>query len=198
MSIYKENTVNKMPDPITSLLITALIAGLGTVIFWPERGLLARWQQTRHVTERMRREDALKHIHKWEMDGRRPTTESIAGTLHISLNETADLLTHMQANKLVQIKDGDIHLTGDGREIALHIIRAHRLWERHLAEETGFSEMPNGMNAPNAPSIASPPPKPMPSTANSAIPPMIRMATPSPPPTASSSSTKASPSPLCP
>jgi DtxR family Mn-dependent transcriptional regulator len=33
-----------------------------------------------------------------------------------------------------------VHLTARGREEASRIIRAHRLWERHLADDTGFSE----------------------------------------------------------
>ncbi|MFN2210864.1 MAG: DtxR family transcriptional regulator, partial [Candidatus Promineifilaceae bacterium] len=41
---------------------------------------------------------------------------------------------------LVHTEQGEITLTANGRDAALHIIRAHRLWERYLAEETGFSE----------------------------------------------------------
>ena len=47
------------------------------------------------VTERILSEDALKHIHKCETEGRRPTVESIAGVLQVSLNEVADLLAKM-------------------------------------------------------------------------------------------------------
>ncbi len=74
------------------------------------------------------------------MKGRRPTLESIAGVIHASLDNTAQLLSAMETNKFVSTLDGDIHLTPAGREAALHIIRAHRLWEHYLAEETGFEE----------------------------------------------------------
>ncbi|MFQ5435927.1 MAG: DtxR family transcriptional regulator, partial [Anaerolineae bacterium] len=83
---------------------------------------------------------ALKHIHKFEMKGRRPTLESIAGVLPLNLNETASLLTRMQDNGWLQMNQGEIRLTPQGREAALHIIRAHRLWERYLADETGVAE----------------------------------------------------------
>jgi DtxR family Mn-dependent transcriptional regulator len=33
-----------------------------------------------------------------------------------------------------------LELTPAGAEAALHVIRAHRLWERYLAEETGYQE----------------------------------------------------------
>jgi DtxR family Mn-dependent transcriptional regulator len=74
------------------------------------------------------------------MKGRRPTLESIAGALNTSQDETAELIATMQANDLLSVIDGEIHLTPNGRDSALHIIRAHRLWERYLAEETGFDQ----------------------------------------------------------
>lgn len=129
-----------MTDPLLALLVGLLVVGGTAVILWPDRGIWARWQQSRHLTERIRREDALKHIHKWEMKGRRPTLESIAGALNARLDDTAALLSDMQSNGLLTITADDIHLTPAGREAALHIIRAHRLWEHYLAEETGFGE----------------------------------------------------------
>jgi DtxR family Mn-dependent transcriptional regulator len=129
-----------MVNPLLSIGIAVLMTVIGTIFFWPERGFVARWRRTQHLTERVRSEDALKHIHKYEMKGNYPTVESISGALHVNLNETAVILTHMQADKLLVIDKGEIHLTPQGREAALHIIRAHRLWERYLAEETGFPE----------------------------------------------------------
>jgi len=123
-----------------ALSVAAGLLALTAVFLWPERGIWARWQHTRHINERVQSEDALKHIYKCEMKGRRPTLESIAGVIHANLDNTAELLSDMESNKLVSILDGEIHLTPAGREAALHIIRAHRLWERYLAEETGFEE----------------------------------------------------------
>ena len=110
------------------------------IIIWPEKGILARWQKTSHLTERVQSEDALKHIYKFEMKGRRPTVESVAGILHASLNDTAQLLGKMEANDLLTVSGDSIQLTPSGREAALHIIRAHRLYEHYLAEETGYEE----------------------------------------------------------
>ncbi len=129
-----------MVQPAIALLIAAVIGGVAALIWWPEKGILARWQIASHMTERVLQEDALKHIHKRDMQGRSCTMESIAGTLHISTNETAVLLTSMQNNGFLIMENGTIHLTPAGRDTALHIIRAHRLWERHLAEETGYAE----------------------------------------------------------
>ncbi len=104
------------------------------------RGWLARRQRARHRRERIEREDALKYIHKAESKGRRPTLEGVAGAVGLSLDETARLIGGMQMAGLLVDSDGTPRLTEVGRDSALHIIRAHRLWERYLAEETGFAE----------------------------------------------------------
>jgi DtxR family Mn-dependent transcriptional regulator len=130
-----------MPDPAIALLSATLIALLGSLLCWPQHGVIARWQQARRSTERVHREDALKHIYQSEVEGRSPTIESIAGALDLRRNGVARLLARMQADGLLQIANGDICLTSRGREGALHIIRAHRLWEHHLAEETGIGEL---------------------------------------------------------
>jgi DtxR family transcriptional regulator, Mn-dependent transcriptional regulator len=129
-----------MPDPLMALLLGLAVLAGTAVTLWPHHGLWARWQQSRHLNERIRSEDALKHIHKWEMKGRRPTVASIAGAIHARLDEAIALVNNMQQSGLVTISGDEVHLTPTGRETALHIIRAHRLWELYLAEETGFDE----------------------------------------------------------
>lgn len=129
-----------MNNPALLLLIGTAVMALTAVILWPEKGIWARWRQARHMTDRARHEDALKHIYKSEQKGRRPTVESIAGALNISTNDVVELLGDMQASHLLNLQNDNITLTNEGMESALHIIRAHRLWERYLAEKTGFSE----------------------------------------------------------
>lgn len=127
-----------MSDPLLNLIITGLLAGLGMGLFWPERGFFWRWQRTRQMTRRVLIEDALKHIHHTLYHGRRPTLQSIAGALHRSVDHVADLLTEMQTHGLVTFEGDGFNLTSQGRDYALHIIRAHRLWERYLADKTGY------------------------------------------------------------
>ena len=106
----------------------------------PLGGWLSRRQRARERRARIDREDALKYIHKTEAKGRRPTLEGVAGALGLTLDEAARLLGNMQTAGLLVDSDGTPRLTAIGRDSALHIIRAHRLWERYLAEETGFAE----------------------------------------------------------
>lgn len=129
-----------MPNPAIALGLALLLLTLAALVFWPRRGLWSRARQARQNTTRVRTEDALKHIHKGEMYGRRPTLEGLAGALQLSTDEAVTLLDGMATLNLVQVIDGDFHLTPTGRAAALHIIRAHRLWERYLADETGYDE----------------------------------------------------------
>jgi len=91
-------------------------------------------------SQRILIEDALKHIHSCERSQRKPSAQSVAGALQITLDEAASLLASLAARGLLVVKTGDFYLTSAGSEYALQIIRAHRLWERYLADETGFAE----------------------------------------------------------
>lgn len=95
---------------------------------------------TTSTAERILSEDVLKHVYKCEQNGRRPTLESIAGVLQVSANEASQLISNMAAHNLLKLDNGDFHLTADGTNYAVQVIRAHRLWERYLADETGFAE----------------------------------------------------------
>ena len=129
-----------MPDPLIALVIAGIVTAIALVFFYPGRGIIPRWQHAQQMSERVLTEDALKHIYRCETHNHQPTVQSIAGALNISTNEVADILNKMQANELVVVEGDKPELTSTGRNYALHMIRAHRLWERYLAEETGYSE----------------------------------------------------------
>ncbi len=120
-------------------LLTLLIIAL-VLLYWPERGLLARWQEYRRLQTRILGEDALKHLHRCEQENRKPNLEGIAGRLGISHNQAARIIAALETRGLVSTQNGEIRLTPAGREDAIHIIRAHRLWERYLADRTGYHE----------------------------------------------------------
>lgn len=127
-------------NPLLLLSIAVAIIVFIVALLWPTKGLLDRWRRTRRMTEQELREDALKHIHRAERQGRQATVQSVAGDLYVSVNRAAEVIAEMEALELVETRDGHFELTPDGRNTALHIIRAHRLWERYLADETGYSE----------------------------------------------------------
>jgi DtxR family Mn-dependent transcriptional regulator len=124
-----------------SIGLPVLLALLGSgAVVLPRYGLWARWCQARDLAARSQREDVLKHILKYEAAGRRPTIDSIAGALEIRSNRAAILLQDLEEHGLIFFEGGSLRLKPPGREMALHIVRAHRLWESYLAEQTGVAE----------------------------------------------------------
>jgi DtxR family Mn-dependent transcriptional regulator len=121
------------------IIFMALLLG-GVALLWPRHGLLARWLAGRRLGVRAIREDAIKHILKREVNQSEPTIESLAGHLQVSPNRAAALLDDLEKGGLVSFEGGRIRLKPAGRDMALHVIRAHRLWESYLSEETGIAE----------------------------------------------------------
>jgi len=121
-----------------------LVIGLGlaliALVVWPRHGLAARWRQARDLSRRTRREDALKHILKCEANGRVATLDSLAGVLQITTGAAARLLGELESGALLTFEGGRLRLRSAGRELGLHIVRAHRLWESYLAEQTSVAE----------------------------------------------------------
>jgi len=129
-----------MPDPLLFLIIAAAFTAIGLYIFWPDRGPFWRWKRTREMTERVLIEDALKHIQDCEIESQHPSLKSLAGTLNVSTNQAAEVVANLEAHNLIEMQGPDFRLTPDGRDYALRIIRAHRIYERYLADQTGFEE----------------------------------------------------------
>jgi DtxR family Mn-dependent transcriptional regulator len=129
-----------MYNPLIALLIGLLLMALLSLLFWPNGGLIGYTRRVRQFSDRVLREDALKHIHRCERHNIHATLESLAGALSITTTHAADLMNQMQEQELI-IMDGETFLlTPEGRDYALRIIRAHRIMERYLADETGHNE----------------------------------------------------------
>lgn len=129
-----------MPEPLISLIIAAIITAIGLLIFWPESGIYWRFESTRQMTKKVLREDALKHIQNYEIQGKHASSTSLAGALSINNNQAAEIVFDLQSHHLIEMQGTELRLTPSGREYALQVIRAHRIYERYLAEETGFNE----------------------------------------------------------
>lgn len=129
-----------MPDPGLSLIVGLLGMALVVAALLPERGLLARWRRTRPRSDEVLRQDALKFALQREIDLKPATVDDLAAWLEADAAQTASIVRSLVAAEWVEEADGRIALTALGREKAAQLIRAHRLWERHLAENTGFAE----------------------------------------------------------
>jgi DtxR family Mn-dependent transcriptional regulator len=61
--------------------------------------------------------------------------------LKVPVAQAAELMNWLLTRDLVRSEGQVFVLTPAGKEYALRVIRAHRLWEQYLAEETGYSEV---------------------------------------------------------
>ena len=110
-----------------------VLAALGGVI----AGLLLA--RRRRKTTHTQTEDALKHLFDCAYHHRQATLTSVAGTLAITQDAAARLLGEMEQAGLVEAHTDGWSLTATGQAEAARVVRAHRLWERHLADRTGYA-----------------------------------------------------------
>lgn len=126
-----------MTDPASALLVFSGIVLVLATLLWPVRGVVPRWLRLRRLDERVRIEDALKHILMCERRAQTCTLESLAGQLEVSVASAADILSSLAHLELVRLSGQLPELTEEGRASALRVLRTHRLWERYLADRTG-------------------------------------------------------------
>lgn len=116
-----------------------IFAGVAlAVALWPRTGLLAKLRRMRSARERALFEDALKHILAWAHRGKVATPESMTGALGLGRDRILRLMTRLEESGLVHSGGGGVQLTARGEQWALHVVRAHRLWERYLSDDAGM------------------------------------------------------------
>lgn len=116
-----------------NLLGIVLIVVMLVAVFVP---IGVRVWELYRLRKRETMEDALKIL--WDCAERHmpATAEALAGRLHLSLRATLRLIQKMSERGLVRFEGNEVCLTPTGRALALHVLRAHRLWERYLADNT--------------------------------------------------------------
>ncbi|MFQ5802547.1 MAG: FeoA domain-containing protein [Candidatus Methylomirabilales bacterium] len=117
-------------------LLLAVGALLG-VSLWVRLRPLAQLRRWRALRERALFEDALKHLLACEDRNHDATVESLAGSLRLTQKRLPRLIARMEAAGLLHSHGAALHLSSEGKQWALRVVRAHRLWERYLADEAG-------------------------------------------------------------
>lgn len=127
-------------NPLVLLLLGFAFIALGLVLFWPGRGSYWKWRRYQRLGERGIIEDALKHMHQLEFEGRRANVDTISGALQVTRNRAAKLVESLEHLGLSETDADGCRLSADGQGEALRIVRVHRLLEQYLAEQTGWDE----------------------------------------------------------
>ena len=112
-----------------ALVALLLVAG------WPTHGLIARMRRRAAVRAEEHGENALKHLLKEAQAGRSGSFASLKGTLRLSDRALLRVLARLRGAGLTASDGGRYTLTPQGEQRARHLVRAHRLLERYLADE---------------------------------------------------------------
>lgn len=129
-----------MNEPLALLIIGLLALIFLTVLFYPDKGIIAIWKRSKYTNKKALIEDALKYLYNCEYNGINCTLNGIAGNLSISADDATDIITRLESMGLVLAKKDNLTLTSEGRSYALRVVRVHRLWEKYLADETSVKE----------------------------------------------------------
>ncbi len=127
-----------MVHPGLALLLFALAATVGYFALRPRRGWVPRLIRLLRMSDRVRLEDALKHLLHCESMGLPSTTESLAGALEVSRGQAVGVLARLDRMDLARSDPQGHRLTEEGRAYALRLLRTHRLLERYFADRTGM------------------------------------------------------------
>lgn len=123
------------PGPAMCLVATFLY-GLA-MLFSPSKGLIKKYITRFRENNRILQEDVLRLLDKGK--GQAFTTHTIADKLEHSTIRIKKILTTMRQSKLVENLAGDVYtLTAVGREQAIRMQRAHRLWETYQNRTMGI------------------------------------------------------------
>ena len=119
------------------LITLAVVVVLALAVLAPTVGLLARARSYRRSLDRERAENALKHLLHQASEGHAASFGSLQGALRLNDRALMALTQKLEREGLLRTQGSEFRLTPDGERVALHVLRAHRLWETYLAEEIG-------------------------------------------------------------
>jgi len=127
-------------NPIFNLSVFFVVAILSFLFFRPTKGWFWILKNSYKLNEKTVIEDILKLLYHFEDSGKKVTINNLTRSLKFNDSSIIDAIKKMSINELVE-QDGEVlNLSDEGRDYALRIIRVHRLWEKYLAEKTGFDK----------------------------------------------------------
>ena len=121
--------------PGPAMVLVATLFFVAAMVFAPERGVLAERRRRRRVHNHIVEEDVLKSIVRQFKDADVPEAD-----LARALDPVPETVVHRAIARLIRkgallLEHGRCSLTQTGRERAVGLVRAHRLWETYLAEQ---------------------------------------------------------------
>lgn len=127
-------------NPVNALLIFFGLVLIGYLLFRPKSGWFWIIKNNLKSNEKIIIEDVLKQLYHNENSGKEMNLHDLSNSLKFSDGTIVDVVKKMAIIDLITFNGDIIQLTSSGRDYALRIVRVHRLWEKYLAEKTGFDK----------------------------------------------------------
>lgn len=113
---------------------------LAYLLFRPNKGWFWLIRNNSVSNDKIVVEDVLKLLYHNENADKHLNINDIIRTLKYNDKIILECINKMSDHELISIQGDSVKLTKSGSDYALRIVRAHRLWEKFLAEKTGFKE----------------------------------------------------------
>ena len=123
-----------------ALIVFFLVATLLFLLFLPTKGWFWIIKNNFKSNEKVITEDILKQLYHFENSGNKVDTKTLVQVLKFNNNQIVEVVKKMTINNLIYFDSDVLKLTELGRDYALRIVSVHRLWERYLADKTGFDK----------------------------------------------------------
>ena len=127
-------------NPLYNLILFVVFSVITYFLFRPVKGLFWIIKNNLRLNEKTVIEDILKELYHYENSGKEITVNSLTRTLKFNDSKIIDVAKKMSISELIVLEGDVLKLTNLGRDYALRIVRVHRLWEKYLAEKTGFDK----------------------------------------------------------
>ena len=127
-------------NPITALAVFFALSILAYLLFRPNKGWFWLIRNNSVSNDKIIVEDVLKLLYHNENADKHLNVNDIIRTLKYNDRQILDCINKMSDHELISIQGDNVKLSKSGSDYALRIVRAHRLWEKFLAEKTGFKE----------------------------------------------------------
>lgn len=127
-------------NPTIALAVFFALSILAYLLFRPNKGWFWLIRNNSVSNDKIVVEDVLKLLYHNENADKHLNINDIIRTLKYNDKIILECINKMSDHELISIHGDSVKLTKSGSDYALRIVRAHRLWEKFLAEKTGFKE----------------------------------------------------------
>ena len=129
-----------MNKHIETLLVFFGICLVLYLLFRPKKGYFWIIRRSMKQNRKVIIEDVLKMLYHADDSENGMSINSLFERLKADKKYLLEILRRIEEEGLVFFSNDRLKLSDSGRDYALKIIRAHRLWEKYLSEETGYEK----------------------------------------------------------